>query len=67
MRNALVIPTMDHNLIPLFLIQEAGLHVDETPKHQCALPTINNHVIYDSDTGMRIHLALNGIFSYFPT
>ena len=32
MRNALLIPTMDHNLIPPFLIQEAGLFLDETPK-----------------------------------
>ena len=31
------------------------------------LHTIDNHVIVDSESGMRIHLALNGIFSYFPT
>ena len=67
MRNALLIPTMDHNLIPPFLIRLAGLQVDETPKHQLALPTVDNHSIYDSETGMRIHLKLNGIFSYFPT
>ena len=67
MRNALLIPTMDHNLIPPFLIREAGLYVDETPKSQVGLPTIDNHVIVDSESGMRIHLALNGIFSYFPT
>ncbi len=36
MRNALLIPTMDHNLIPPFLIWLAGLQVDETPKHQLA-------------------------------
>jgi hypothetical protein len=67
MRNALLISTMDHNLISSFLIQEAGLQVDETSKHQCALPTIDNHVIYDLETVMRIHLALNGIVSYFST
>ncbi len=67
MRNALLIPTMDHNLTPPFLIRLAGLQVDETPKHQMALPTVNNHAIYDSETGMSIHLKLNGIFSYFPT
>ncbi len=66
MRNALLIPTMDHNLIPLFLIWLAGLQVDETPKHQLALPTVDNHA-YDSETGMHIHLKLNGIFSYFTT
>ncbi len=67
MRNALLIPTMDHNLIQLFLIWLAGLQIDETPKHQLALPTVDNHAIYDSETGMRIHLELNGIFSYFIT
>jgi len=58
---------MDHNLIPPFLIREAGLYVDETPKSQVGLPTIlDNHVIVDSESGMQIHLALNRIFSYFP-
>ncbi len=67
MRNALLIPTMDHNLIPSFLLRMAGLQVDETPKHQLALPTVDNHSIYDSETKMLIHLKLKGIFSYFPT
>ncbi len=67
MRNALLIPTMDHILIPPFLIRLAGLQVDETPKHQLVLPTINNHAIYDLESGMHIHLKLNGIFSYFTT
>ncbi len=67
MPNALMIPTMDHNLIPPFLLRGAGLYVDKTPKHQVANPTVDNHVIVDSDTGMRIHLSLNVIFSSFPT
>jgi hypothetical protein len=44
MQNVLLIPTMNHNLIPLFLVREAGLYVDETPKHQVANPTVDNHV-----------------------
>ena len=67
MRNALLIPTMDHNLIPPFLIREAGLFLDETPKCQLKAPSVTNHSIIDSDSGMHIHLDLNGIFSYFPT
>jgi hypothetical protein len=67
MRNALLIPTMNHNLTPPFLIWLAGLQVDETPKHQLVLPTVDNHAIWDSETGMRIHLKLNRIFSYFTT
>ena len=67
MRNALHIPSMDHNLIPPFLMHEAGLLLDETPKFQLDTPTIDNHAIVDIESGMRIHLKLNGIFSYFTT
>ena len=67
MRNALLIHSMDHNLIPPFLIREAGLILNETPKHQLEHPTIGNHAIVDPVTGMQIHLSLNGIFSYFRT
>jgi hypothetical protein len=56
LRNALLILTMSHNLLPPFLVCEAGLFLDEIPKHQAMLPTIDNHLIYDSRTGMRIHL-----------
>jgi hypothetical protein len=58
---------MNHNLIPPFLLREAGLYVDKTPKHQVTNPTVDNHVIDDSKTGMRIHLSLNRICSPFPT
>ena len=67
MRNALLIPSMDHNLLPLFLVREASLFLDETPKFQSTDLTRNNHTIFDEETGMRIHLQLNGTFSYFPT
>ena len=67
MRNALLIPAMNHNLIPPFLIREAGLFLDETPKCHVSAPAATNHSIIDSDSGMHIHLDLNGIFSYFPT
>jgi len=68
MRNALYIPTMGHNLIPPFILREAGLWVDETPKFQLAdKATIDNYCMHDPETGLRIHLQLNGIFSYFPT
>ena len=67
MRNALLIPSMDHNLIPPFLIREAGLFLDETPKCHAPTPSVTNHSIIDSDTGMHIHMELNGIFSYFLT
>ena len=66
-RNALLIPTMSHNLIPPFLIREAGLFLDETPKIHAIVPNVMNHSIIDHESGMHIHLDLDGIFSYFPT
>ena len=53
--------------IPPFLIREASLFLDETPKFQSTNLSQNNHTIYDDETGMRIHLQLSGTFSYFPT
>ncbi len=68
MRNALYIPSMEHNLIPPFIMREASLYVDETPKFQLAdRASIDNHCVYDPESGLRIHLQLNGIFSYFST
>ncbi len=68
MRNALYIPLMGHNLIPPFIMREASLYVDETPKFQLAdRASIDNHCVYDPESGLRIHLQLNGIFSYFST
>ena len=67
MRNSLIIKSMDHNLLPPFLIREASLFLDKTPKFQSTNLSQNNHTIYDEETGMRIHLQLSGTFSYFPT
>jgi hypothetical protein len=65
--NALLISSMDHNLLPLFLVREASLFLDETPKFQSTDLTQDNHTIFDEETGMMIHLQLTGTFSYFPT
>ena len=50
MRNALLIPTMDHNLLPPLLIREASLFLDETPKFQLTSLLRDNHTIYDDET-----------------
>ena len=60
-----MIPMMDHNLIPPFLIREAGLFLDETPKHHAPTLSVSNHSIIDLNTGMHIQMELNGIFLYF--
>jgi hypothetical protein len=67
MRNALLIPPMDHNLLLPFLIQEALLFLDKTPKFQSTGLSLENHTIHDQVTGLRIHLQLNGTFLYFAS
>ncbi len=61
--NALLISSMDQNLLPPFLVREASLFLDEPPKFQSTDLTQDNHTIFDEETGMRIHLQLNGTFS----
>jgi hypothetical protein len=66
-RNALSVPSMDHNLFPAFILREAGLIVNETAKIHCDNPSVENHSIFDEEPGLRIPLSLNGIFSVFQT
>ena len=64
--NALYIPEMNHNLIYPFILRDAGLQVDEITKLHATEPIQENHIIYDAETKLRIHLKLKGVFSYFP-
>ena len=52
MRNELLIPSMTHNFLPPFLIREASLFLDETPKFQSLDLSKDNHTIYDEETVM---------------
>ena len=66
-RNALYVPTLTNNLIPPFIMREAGLEVNDKPKIHCDDPSIEDHSIYCHDADLRIPLQLHGIFSYFHT
>ena len=66
-RNAIRVPSMVHNLVPPFILREAGVQVKEIPKFQCKDPDVNDHAIVFDESGFRIPLALRGIFSFFPT
>ena len=66
-RNALHVPSMQHNLIPPFMIREAGIVVNDTPKIQVDDPSTADHSIYFPGEDFRIPLSLWGVFSYFPT
>ena len=68
MRNALYIPTMKHNLIPPFIMREAGLVVNDVPRIHCGEGvTRESHSIIVEEPSLRIPLRLDGIFSQFAT
>ena len=66
-RNALSVPSMDHNLIPPFIIKEAGVDIKCVPKIQCKNPEEDDHSVYFKEENLRIPLRLHGVFSYFPS
>ena len=61
-RNALFVESMDQNLIPPFIMREAGLEVDEQSKIHSKDASKKNHSIYSHEIGLRIALQLEGIF-----
>ena len=66
-QNAIYVPSMKNNLLPPFIMREAGIQVNDVPKIQVPDPSIDDHCLYFSETDFRIPLALWGVFSYFPT
>ena len=65
--NALYVESMGNNLIPPFVMREAGIEVSEVAKIHVSDPSVSDHSIYFKDHDLRIRLALWGIFSYFPS
>ena len=53
-RNMLYVPSMSNNLIPPFMLREAGINVRDTPKIHVASPTTEDHAITFKETGFRI-------------
>ena len=66
-RNVLYVPSMAHNLIPPFILREAGIEVNDTAKIHVTDPTTEAHSVFFPTAKLRIPLSLHGIFSYFPT
>ena len=65
--NALYVPEMKHNLLTPFLVREAGIELNETPKIQAEDPSMEYHSMYFKNEDLRIHLGLQGIISYFTS
>ena len=66
-RRGLHVPSMTHNLLPPFMLREAGIQINEVPKIHVTSPTEEHHPIIFQETNFRIPLTLHGTFSYFPT
>ena len=64
-KNALHVPSLEHNLIPPFILREAGIKVNDTAKIHKSEPSNEDHSIIIEDESLTIPLQLNGIFSYF--
>ena len=58
---------MDHNLIPPFVLREAGFIVNDVLRIHCHDITKDSHSIISNDGELRILLRLHGVFSFFPT
>lgn len=66
--NVLYIKSMERNLIPPFIMREAGIVVNDVPRIHCNDDLDNDsHCVICRKSGMRIPLQLRGIFSCFPT
>ena len=66
-RRGLYVPSMTHNLLPPFMLREAGININEVPKIHVTSPTEDHHAITFQETNFQIPLSLHGTFSYFPT
>ena len=53
-RNIISVPSMDHNLIPPFILREAVLTVNDTDMIDLNEPSIDDHAIISANSDMRI-------------
>ena len=58
---------MEHNLVPPFVLREAGFIVNDTPRIHCQNVTKDSHTIISEDGDLRMPSRLHGVFSYFPS
>ena len=65
--NDLSLPTMDHNLIPSFVMIKAAGNVMTTPKIQAEDLSIDDHSAYLTKENLSMPLKCYGVFSYFPS
>ena len=66
-RNALHVPSMEHNMIPTFITRAGRVIVNDVPKIPCEYPVADNHCVSFDHSDLRIPSQLNGVFSCFHT
>ena len=70
---AILIPSMPHNLLCPMQLRDHGLTVNDEPKYMALNPTEEHHAIMFCDHNaqgggpLRIPLELHGVTSYFPS
>ena len=57
-RDALHVPEMEINLIPPFILSEAGVQIKDVPKIHVPDPSVDDHAIVFKETGFRIPMGL---------
>ena len=58
---------MNINLILPFALRKSGLILNDTPKIHCKDPSVEDHSLFDEETGLIIQFTLNGTFYMFET
>jgi hypothetical protein len=69
---AILMPSMDTNLLSPMQLRDIGIRVNDEPKHMTPNPTDSTHAITiplnnDHDQLLIIPLSYDGVTSYFPT
>ena len=57
---------MDNHLITPFIMREAGIMVNDTPKIQLVDPDVTSHSIYFAESDLRIPLSLWEYYHTYP-
>ena len=62
LHNALHVPSMDHNLIPPFMLREMGVTVNDVLKIHKEDPTVDDHAITFAETDLEYHCHYGASF-----
>ena len=60
----LYIPLMGNNLLPAFILNEAGIQLNDTPNIQVDEPIIEDHLMIFPETRFQIPMLLWGVFLF---